>query len=159
MKSRRNNNVKNIEMRCVICGKIYYAYRNTSKFCSDDCKQICHALRTANKNGYNGDVNMGVKLKHGSIPSQEMSESLLVFSGSYEELIRKLSSYISNDQLKEELAYIKDHRPIIDTMDWFESSPQILTNTHLLEIMQINKMTYKLYVYEWKSDDENPFSF
>jgi hypothetical protein len=158
MKSRKKNSVKNIERICVICGKDYYANRKTSKFCSDTCKQFCYDLRTQNRNGYNNDVNKGSKLVPGTIPSQQMSESLLVFTGSKEELLSILTSYLSNDQIKVELTYLENIQPIIDTKTWFASSMQIFTNIHLLEVMQINKMTYKLYAYEWESDDEKPFN-
>jgi len=157
MKKGRNNNVKNIEMKCVICGNIYNAKRKTSKFCSDNCKQICHSLRTQNRNGYFDDANIGVKLGHGIIPSQEMAESLLVFTGSKEELINKLSSYVAEDQILEEMKYLEGILPIVETKDWAESSVQIFTDTFFIEVMQINKTSYKLYAYEWKSDDEKPF--
>jgi len=158
MKTGRNNNVKNIEMKCVICGKVYNANRNTSKFCSDTCKQVCYDLRTANKNGYFDDVNLGLKLKPGTIPSQQMPESFLVLSGNKEEVIRKLSSYLSNDQIKEEMIHFNGVISMVDSKNWFQSSFQIFSKTHLLEVLKINSFHYKLYASKWDSPDQNPFS-
>ena len=158
MKSGIKYNVKNIELKCVICGKMYNANRNTSKFCSDHCKQICHSLRTQNRNGYFDDVNLGLKLDHATIPSQAMPESQLVFSGSKEELIKNLSSYVSSDQIKEELTHFNRIKSMVDSKDWFESSFQIFSETHLLEVMKINSFHYKLYASKWDSPDQNPFS-
>ncbi len=158
MKTGRNNNVKNIEMKCVICGKVYNANRNTSKFCSDTCKRVCYDLRTQNRNGYNDDVNLGLKLKPGTIPSQQMPESLLVLTGSKEEVIGELPSYISNDQIREELTHFSRIKSMVDSKDWFQSSFQIFSKTHLLEVMKINGNQYKLYASKWDSPDQNPFS-
>jgi len=158
MKTRKNNNVKNIEMKCVICGKVYYASRITSKFCTDTCKQVCYDLRNENKNGYFDDINKDVKLKPGTIPSQQMPESFLVLSGNKEEVIRKLSSYLSNDQIKEEMIHFNGVPAIVDSKDWFQSSFQIFSETHLLEVMKINSIHYKLYASKWDSPDQNPFS-
>lgn len=157
MKDSKRNNVKKEQMKCVVCGNIYYAKRNTSKYCSDLCKQQCHELRTQNRNGYFDDVNLGTKLEHGTIPSQQMPESLLVLTGNKEELLIKLTSFLSSDQIKNEEPFIDNIQPIVETKDWFESSTQIFSKTHLLEVMQINQTTYKLYADKWRSDDEKPF--
>jgi hypothetical protein len=157
-KKEKHNQNKFYVKNCSICDATFYAKSNKAFFCSDSCKQQCYLIRKKNRIGYSGDANDGIILPVGTIPSQEMPENTLIFSGELKELIGKLSNYMSQVQIQEEMKFIERIKPIIDSKDWPASAVQLFTDDYFLEVMQINSRIYKLYAEKWESPDQNPLS-
>lgn len=151
-------NVKENEKICAFCGLYYYPTRKNAKYCSNKCKNSAFQIRETNRQGYCGDLNTKIKLRPGTITSQGMAESCLLFSGNYEGLIGELTrSYISQKELENELQFLNELQPICKSLDWSKASCQIFTEEFLLEVLMVNLRFYKLYGQRWGSDDEKPF--
>jgi hypothetical protein len=143
---------------CEYCNAKFYAKRNTAKFCSDSCRvySFLEKHRVDHPLGY--DVNEGKILPPGTIPSFEMPEDKLVFTGDLASLYNELIfNYLTPSELTEARERIEQLEPYSIGNDWFESSSQIFTDMHLIEVFRIFPAEYKLYVYPWGDDNPKPF--
>ncbi len=149
-----NINIK----KCGYCNKKFNAISKKAVFCSNSCRQLFYVMKKTHiQSGYSGDVNEGVKLAPGTIPSQEMPESKLIFKGNFTNLNLKLRELVLEDQLQNEQQYLKKLKPFMQVRDWFESSVQIIIEEDYMEVFRIRKNTYKLYLRPFWDDNEKPF--
>jgi hypothetical protein len=144
--------------KCGYCDGNFYAKRDTAFYCSDTCKKQFNLEKTKNQKWYSHDPNKGVRLPFGTVTSWEMPEDKVVFSGELASLYLTLTDYVSQEQLTKENELIEILKPYSETQEWTESSNQIFTDTDLIEVFRISPTVYKLYVWPWDSDNENPFA-
>ena len=150
MGKKKHFDVNKIERICPLCGKVFYAKRQTAIYCSDTCKQTAYQLRKENRNGYEGDLNKNVKLPPGTITSQGSPESDFIFSGTLDELKQfLLENYLMEEDLEFEMKYVQKLKPICITQLWEDSSCQLHLNSHVIEVMFIHPGCYKLYAHVW----------
>jgi len=113
--------------------------------------------RSDNPFGY--DPNEGKILAPGTIPSQEMPEDKLVFTGDLASLYRELADYFnSSEEVNENRDSIEKLEPYTTTGDWVKSMTQIMTAEYFMEVFRILPADYKLYVWPWGEDNPKPFN-
>ena len=103
---------------CEYCNRIFYAKRNTAKYCSNSCRQKEYLSYKRFHQAYYQDPNKGKKIPPGTIPSFNMPEDELVFKGDLVNLYSKLSDYISDVQLIDEKDRIVVLKPFSKTKLW-----------------------------------------
>jgi hypothetical protein len=150
-------NNKRYGKRCGYCDGNFYAKRATAIYCSDACKKQFNLEKSKNQKWYSHDPNQGIRLPLGTVTSWEMPENKLVFSGELASLYDALTNYLSPLLLTQEKENIEILEPYSDTQEWSESADQIFTDNNLIEVFRISTTIYKLYVWQWDSDKENPF--
>jgi len=146
-------NTNYIIKRCSYCNGIFYAKRTTAKFCSDTHRIYSHKEKNRSANYFGEDPNEGAWLPPGTIPSNDMPESKLVFTGDLASLLVEISEYLTKEELDRKLESILGLPPYSETKSWEDSSEQIINNEYYLEVFRILIADYKLYV--WPEEDNN----
>lgn len=142
---------------CAFCGEPFYAKNDKAKYCSDSHKVQFSQMVKKSHQWYSHNPNEGKVLPIGTVTSWEMPEDKLVFSGEMASLYYELAAYVSPEQLTQEKEYIEALKPFSETKEWTESSVQIFTDENFMEVFKILPSVYKLYVWQWGSDNEKPF--
>ena len=142
-------NVKNklIVKTCLFCRKIFYAKRNSAKYCCENHRvQYNNWVKTAY---YDNDPNEGIELTDGTITNQQMSEDKLIFQGDKDSLYRKLLEIVSEEQLLQEKDFIENLIPFSTVKSCLKSTAQAFTDQYFMEVMRISMQEYKLYKESW----------
>lgn len=154
---RRRYENRSIAKACKFCYRTFYAKRESAKYCSDSCKVRYNREFNCNRNWYSHDPNAGRVIPAGTVTSWEMPEDKVIFRGDIENLYQKMSDYLSDIQLQNESTYIENLKPFSESKEWLKSTSQIFTKTDFIEVLRVSSKEYKLYVWPWDMDNENPF--
>jgi len=96
-------NTNYIIKRCQYCNGIFYAKRTTAKFCSDTHRIYYNKEKNRSANYFGKDPNEGAWLPPGTIPSNEMPESKLVFTGDLASILVEITEYLTKEEHDREL--------------------------------------------------------
>jgi hypothetical protein len=141
------NKSKLIVKTCLFCRKIFYAKRDSAKYCCESHKvQYNNWMKTTY---YDHDPNEGIELAPGTITNQQMSEDKLIFQGDQDSLYGKLLEIVSEEQLLHEKEFIENLIPFSTVKGWIRSSSQIFTDRDFMEVLRISYDEYKLYKEPW----------
>ena len=143
--------------KCAFCHNEFHSKSHSSRYCSTSCKTQFFKEKNKNQRWYNIDPNRGKTFPLGTVTSWEIPEDKLVFTGGLDSLIRKLSEFISPEQLAIEMACIIKLKPYSETGEWVDSSVQIFADKNFMEVFWISPEEYKFYVWTWENDDERQF--
>ena len=150
-------NIKNklIVKTCLFCRKIFYAKRNSAKFCNESHKVQYN--KWAKTTYYDHDPNEGKVLHPGIIINPNIPEDKLIFQGDKDSLYRKLLECLSEEQLFHEKEFIEELIPFSTVKNWLKSSAQVFTDEYFMEVMRISQQEYKLYKESWQENNEKIF--
>jgi hypothetical protein len=155
--NHKKKSEKSIVKKCLFCNEVFYAKRDSAKYCSDSHKvQFHNEVKWAKENYYN-DPNEGKVLPPGTIPSWNMPEDKLILTGNKESLIKELSEKLSEIELANEILLIENLVPFSVSATWLKSSTEIFTDIEYIEIIRLLPDQYKLYIWAWGDDNEYPF--
>lgn len=142
----------NVKKSCAYCDETFYAKSISARFCSDSHKQRFFIVKKIiMQDTYCENPNKGKRLAPGTMPSQQMSEDEVIYTGSLDSLYLKLRSYIDDQQLHKEKIFIDRLKPIIESKDWHNSICQIFTDIEMMEVFRVTSRKYKLYRSPWKN--------
>jgi hypothetical protein len=148
---------KSIVKICLFCDKVFYAKRDTAKYCSDLHKVKFHNWIKWAKENYYDDPNEGKVIPPGTITSWNMPEDKVILSGNKESLINVLSEKLSEIELANEILFIENLIPFSVSSAWLKSSIEIFTDNEYIEIIRVLPDQYKLYFWACGEDNEYPF--
>ncbi len=154
MRNGKNNKRRRRKIRksCAFCDRVFYAKKNTATFCKNSHRQLFfNVKKIIIQDPYYENPNKGKRLAPGTMPSQQMSEDEVIFTGSLDTLYLKLRNYIDEQQLREEKIFINKLKPIIESKDWSNSICQIFTDKEMMEVFRVTRRKYKLYRMPWKN--------
>jgi hypothetical protein len=141
---------KSIVKKCLFCNIVFYAKRNSAKYCSDSHKVRFHNwIKWAMENYYD-DPNEGKILPLGTIPSWNMPEDKLILIGNRESITGALTERLSPKELTHEMLFIEKLVPFSESTTWLKSSTEIFTDIEYIEIMRLLPDQYKLYIWAWE---------
>lgn len=143
---------RKLRKECAFCDRVFYAKRNTAAFCKDSHKQLFfNVKKIIIQDPYFENPNRGKRLASGTMPSRQMSEDEVIFTGSLDTLYHKLSYYLDERQLRKEKILINGLKPIMESKDWHDSICQIFTDLEFMEVFRVTSSKYKLYRSPWKN--------
>lgn len=143
---------------CEYCNAIFYAKRNTARFCCDACRSYYFQEKHKTDHPLGFNTNEGKILPPVTITSQEMPEENMIFIGDLASLYIELDNYVTSpEELAKEKDFIEQLDPYSITNDWRESMSQIFTDEFFIEVFRIFPAKYKLYVLPWGADNPKPF--
>ena len=143
---------RKLRKECAFCDRVFYAKKNTATFCKDSHKQLFfNVKKIIIQDPYFENPNKGKRLAPGTMPSQQMSEDEVIFTGSLDTLYLKLRNYIDEQQLRKEKIFIKGLIPIMESKDYHDSICQIFTDIEFMEVFRVTRRKYKLYRSPWKN--------